>query len=215
MAEDRQVAIPNIDTLPLNPHLLRALFSHFENVMNKSLEEDTDNLEGTESDVIKAMVHEESPALFSDMFKHMVQSKSFLQDCLVQQRLLQRLEITVKQDLYSKGIVTVTLAQLEAEKYKLLAKLIQAGNDKDALEVLQYYTELMHKLFDIPISDKEIQEILKQKLASVSESYFSSPAFKIIKDTEQYYFEELSITAQASSFEVISYDPLFSSPKGK
>ena len=217
MAEDRQVALPHIDTLPLNnPHLLRAMYTQFETIMSKT---DSDIFEG--ADAFKAMGREESSTFFSNLLQHTIQSKSVLQFCLVHQRLFQRLEIAVKQNLFSKGIATIALSQLEAKKYNLLADLIQAGNDKDALEYIRYYSELLHDIFDIPIteSDEEIQEEIKQQFirhaASMSEKHFNSAAVKIIKDTEQYYFEESSVVAQASGFEVISYDPLFSLPQGK
>ena len=216
MAQSRQVAIPLMDSLPLNnPHLLNALYSHYASVMEKTVEEKLkDDIEG--ADVFKAMVRR--PAFFSDILQHFIQSESLIQFSMLQQRLFQRLEIAVKQELFSKGISTVTLSQLEAEKYNMLAKLIQAGDDKDVLEFVRYYSESMLEFFGIP-NVEEHQEKLKQHLieytAAMSEGHFSSAALKILRDTEQYYFEELSITAQASGFEVISYDPLFSLPKGK
>ena len=217
---NRQVALPLLDSSPLkNPHLLNAMYSQFASMMKTVVDEDMkDDLEG--ADDLKAMLLAECPALFSYFLQHLIQSKSLLQTCVLQQRLFQRLEVAVKQDLFSKGITTVPLSQLEAEKYKLLAKLIQASRDKDALEFVQYHTEIMREMFDIPnFEAKEFQEEMKKQFinfaASLSERHFNSAALKIVRDTEQYYFEELNILVQASGFEVISYDPLFNLPKGK
>ena len=219
MAENHQVAIPLIkDTLPIdNPHLLNAVVSTLENVVKQTVEDlkDIDELEG--ADIFKAMVREGCTDFLGDMMQHFFQSKSFLQLSMIQQKLFQQLEITVRQELFAKGVNRVTLSQLEAEKYNLLSRLIQAGNDKHVLELVRYYSELMHEFLEIPIDDEEFQEEMKQSLirfaASVSEKHFNSAALKVVRDTEQYYFEEVSMMAQTR--EVISYDPLFSLPKGK
>ena len=215
MAEDRQAALLHTDTFPLNnPHLLHAIFTQFETIRSKM---DSDLFDG--ADAFKAMGCEESSIFVSDLLHQSFQSKSFLQICLIQQRLLQRLEIAVKQTLFSKDIIT--LSQLEAKKYNLLAELIQAGNDKNALEYVRYYSECICDILGIPIteSNEEFQEEMKQILvrhyASMSEKHFNSAAVKILKDTEQYYLEELSLMAQAGGFDVICYDPLYSLPKGK
>ena len=215
MAENHQVAILLKDTLTINnPHLLNAVVSTLENVVKQTIEEDLkdiDELEG--ADIFKAMVREGC----TSFMQHFFQSKSFLQFSMIQQKLFQQLEITVRQELFAKGVNRVTLSQLEAEKYNLLARLIQAGNDKCVLEFVRYYSEFMHEFLEIPIDDEEFQEETKQTLirfaASMSEKHFNSAALKVIRDTEQYYFEEVSMMAQTR--EVISYDPLFSLPKGK
>ena len=134
-------------------------------------------------------------------------------------------EILIKAELSSRGIKDseIDVSLLESQKVKMLCQKI-TDRDEDALMFVHCYCQWMCKMdCGTPVDHKDyilLQEDLKQLLLSVLEvmaqKQHNLGALRTVQKTVvNYYFEEGFAAATLPTDSVISYDSLFSLPKGR
>ena len=139
---------------------------------------------------------------------------------LTQAKLLNECEIMIKKELVNNGIKRVEKSVLESEKLKLLSQRIKSG-DKDALLFVHYYGQFMCELYQgTPVDYEEYVKLVEEMkhslpklLEIMSQNQRNLAALmNVSQSVDNYYLEEVCTTLPMDA--VISYDPLFSLPKG-
>ena len=153
------------------------------------------------------------------------QSKSLVRFSILQQELLKRYEAVIRAELSNKGIKEseIDVSLLESQKVKMLHQKI-TDKDECTLMYLQCFCQSMCEMdCGTPVDHEDyilLQERFKQLLLLILKTMTQKQHNLVAVMTAQktvynYFFEERFAAAILPTDSVISYDPLFSLPKGK